>query len=78
MGVATLPYFFLIINTYFMNTLTDKELNDLLSLMVMVGQQPSIKAYDLLDPYYGKVSQEVWEHSHSVKAKTGLIPVLVF
>lgn len=47
-----------------MNTLTDKELNDLLSLMV--GQQPSIKAYD---PYYGKVS-------HSVK--TGLIPVLVF
>lgn len=59
-----------------MNTLTDKELNDLLSLMV--GQQPSIKAYDLLDPYYGKVSQEVWEHSHSVKTKTGLIPVLVF
>ena len=61
-----------------MNTLTDKELNDLLSLMVMVGQQPSIKAYDLLDPYYGKVSQEVWEHSHPIKTKTGLIPVLVF
>lgn len=61
-----------------MNTLTDKELNDLLSLMVMVGQEPTIKAYDLLDPYYGKVSQEVWEHSHSVKTKTGLIPVLVF
>ena len=40
------PAFFLSINTYFMNTLTDKELNDLLSLMVMVGQQPSIKAYD--------------------------------
>lgn len=62
-----------------MNTLTDKELNDLLSLMIMVGQEPSIKAYDLLDPYYGKVSQEVWEHSHSVETKTietGLIPVL--
>ena len=59
-----------------MNTLTDKELNDLLSLMIMVGQEPSIKAYD---PYYGKVSQEVWEHSHSVETKTietGLIPVL--
>lgn len=49
-----------------MNTLTDKELNDLLSLMVMVGQQPSIKAYDLLDPYYGKVSQEVWEHANTL------------
>lgn len=47
-----------------MNTLTDKELNDLLSLMV--GQQPSIKAYDLLDPYYGKVSQEVWEHANTL------------
>lgn len=44
-----------------MNTLTDKELNDLLSLMV--GQQPSIKAYD---PYYGKVSQEVWEHANTL------------
>lgn len=47
-----------------MNTLTDKELNDLLSLMVR--QQPSIKAYDLLDPYYGKVSQEVWEHANTL------------
>lgn len=61
-----------------MNTLTDKELNDLLSLMVMVGQEPSIKAYDLLDPYYGKVSQEVWEHSYPIKIKAGLIPVLIF
>lgn len=62
-----------------MNTLTDKELNDLLSLMIMVGQEPSIKAYDLLDPYYEKVSREVWEHSHSLEIngiKTGLIPVL--
>lgn len=49
-----------------MNTLTNKELNDLLSLMVMVGQEPSIKAYDLLDPYYGKVSQEVWEHANTL------------
>lgn len=49
-----------------MNTLTDKELNDLLSLMVMVGQEPSIKAYDLLDSYYGKVSQEVWEHANTL------------
>lgn len=65
MGVATLPYFFLF-NTCFMNTLTDKELNDLLSLMIMVGQEPSIKAYDLLDPYYGKVSQEVWEHANTL------------
>lgn len=32
----------------------------------MVGQQPSIKAYDLLDPYYGKVSQEVWEHANTL------------
>lgn len=65
-----------------MNTLTDKELNDLLSLMIMVGQEPSIKAYDLLDPYYGKVSQEVWEHANTLihlrlmASKTGLIPVL--
>lgn len=65
MGVATLPYFF----TLTFNNMIEK---------IMVGQQPSIKAYDLLDPYYGKVSQEVWEHSHSVKTKTGLIPVLVF
>lgn len=65
MGVATLPYF-LIINTYLMNTLTDKELNDLLSLMVEVGQHPSILAYDILDPYYEKVSQEVWEHANTL------------
>lgn len=49
-----------------MNTLTDKELNDLLSLMVEVGHTPSIKAYEILDPYYGKVSQEVWEHANTL------------
>lgn len=32
----------------------------------MIAEQPSIKAYDLLDPYYGKVSQEVWEHANTL------------